>query len=349
MYRTDRVSLAPAGTGVLSADPGVVYRSDPLPYNSDVQNPKSLNAVLPDDVDTSTGVDGSNVYTRAPQVAKFFVAAAPGSPEHLTLWAISNHFSSTPDARVGQRTEQAAYGAAITNAVTASEPGARIVYGGDLNVFPRPDDPIPPSEGGPSDQLGPLYEAGLHNLWEDLAAQVPSAAYSYVFQGQAQTLDHLFVNPALQGDLVQMRAAHVNAGWPADFPGDGPRGVSDHDPQIARFSSRASLSVADVSVVEGEPGTTTPATFTVTVSRPLSQPIVICAATLGLTASDPSDYNGIGQCQTLAAGATSVTFTVTVKGDNRKEGNEKFVLLVVGAPFVALSDPIAFGTITNDD
>jgi hypothetical protein len=349
MYRTDRVSLAPAGTGVLSATPGVIYRGDPLAYNTDVQNPKSLNADLPADVDTSTGVDGSNVYTRAPQVGKFLVAAAPGSPEKLTLWAISNHFSSAPDARVGQRREQAAYGAAITSAITASEANARIAYGGDLNVFPRPDDPIATSDSDtPSDQLAPLYDAGLHNLWEDLLADAPSAAYSYVFQGQAQTLDHIFVNPALYGDLVQMRAAHVNAGWPADFGGDGPRGVSDHDPQIARFSSRAKLSVSDVTVTEGDSGTT-PAAFTASASRPLSQPIVICAVTLGITASDPSDYNGLAQCQTLAAGATSVTFTVAVKGDLRPEGDERFALLVVGAPYVLLADPIGIGTITNDD
>ena len=53
---------------------------------------------------------------------------------------------------------------------------------------------------------------------------MPSAAYSYSFQGQAQTLDNLFVNDALYGDLVQMRAAHINADWPAEFAGDGSRG-----------------------------------------------------------------------------------------------------------------------------
>jgi hypothetical protein len=34
-------------------------------------------------------------------------------------------------------------------------------------------------------------------------ADVPSGAYSYTFQGQAQTLDQLFVNDALHGDWVQ--------------------------------------------------------------------------------------------------------------------------------------------------
>jgi len=348
LYRTDRVSLAPDRDGVLSATPGVEYRTPGLAYNTDVQNPKSLNADLPDEIDPSTA-DGSDVYTRAPQVAKFLVAGAPGSAEKLTLWAVSNHFSSTPNMRVDQRTEQAAYGAAITAAISAADPNARIVYGGDLNVFPRPDDPLATSDSDtPSDQLASLYNAGLHNLWDTLVAEVPSSAYSYVFQGQAQTLDHLFVNPALHGDLVQMRAAHVNAGWPADFDGDGARGVSDHDPQIARFRSRATLSVADVTVVEGNSGTT-PAVFTVSVSRPLSQPEVVCAVTLPITASDPSDYAGLAQCKTLASGATSLTFTVSVRGDTKKEANERFALIAVAVQYVRLRDPVAIGTITNDD
>jgi predicted extracellular nuclease len=349
LYRIDRVSLAEAGTGVLSDAPGVVYRSAGLSYNTDVSNPKSLNALLPPDVDTSTGVDGNNVYTRAPQVAKFFVAGAPGSPEGLTIWAISNHFSSGPDARVGQRREQAAYGAAIISAIQASDPSARIVYGGDLNVFPRPDDPIAMSDSDtPSDQLAPLYAAGMHNLWENLAADVPSAAYSYTFQGQAQTLDHLFVNPALSGDFVQMRAAHVDAGWPADFADDGARGVSDHDPQVARFRSRAALTVADVSVTEGTNNTTTPAVFTVSLSRALSQPALVCGVTIELTAADPSDYSGVSSCLLIQPGTTSLTFTATVKGDKRKEPDETFALVVL-APFVNLADPIAIGTIRDDD
>jgi uncharacterized protein len=47
------------------------------------------------------------------------------------LWAVSNHSSSGPDTRVGQRREQA-----------AAPPDARVVVGGDLDVFPRPDDPV---------------------------------------------------------------------------------------------------------------------------------------------------------------------------------------------------------------
>ncbi len=338
LYRTDRLALA-APTGVLGATPGVQYRAPGLPSNVDVQNPKTLNADLPDDVDTSTGVDGSDVYTRAPQVAKFTVLARAGGTESLSLWAVSNHFSSTPQARVGQRREQAAYGAAIVSAIEADEANARVVYGGDLNVFPRPDDPLSP----PSDQLAPLYEQGLDSLWEDLAAISPASAYSYVFQGQAQTLDHLFVNQRLHDDLVRIRAAHVNADWPADFAGDGARGASDHDPQVAVFSSRARLTVADVSAAEGQP-----LTFTVSLSRPLSVDLPVCAVTLPDTATLLLDFTPIAACVTIAAGATSATFTVATRADNRPEGSERLWLVSVADPRVVdLTDPVAAGTVVG--
>ncbi len=351
LYRTDRVALAEATAAdpLLGSSPTVQYRAPGLPSNADVQNPKALNAVLPSDVDTSTGRDGDNVFTRAPQLGRFTVAAAPGSSERFTVWAASNHYSSGPDSRVGQRREQAAYGAAIVTAIEASDPHARVVYGGDLNVFPRPDDPIATAaDPTPSDQLGPLYEAGLRNLWEDLLADAPSSAYSYSFEGQAQTLDHLFVNEALHGDLVEMRAAHINADWPAEHAGDGTRGSSDHDPQVARFRSRASLSVPDASVVEGDRGSNQLA-FAVTVSRPLSQAVLVCAATYGTTAQPGSDYDSYVGCRTLAAGQTSVTFPVTVRGDRKREADEKLTLLVAGIPGLRLGDPLGTGTIVNDD
>ncbi len=240
LYRTDRVQLLPAQADdpVLSSSPRVVYRSPGLPANAHMQNPKALNAALPADVDTSTGVDGVNVFTRAPQVALFRVwRDRIGASVFADLYAISNHFSSGPTTRIGQRREQAAYNAVIVAAVQTAHSGARVVVGGDLNVFPRPDDPFAPGEPlFPSDQLAPLYARGLTNLWDRLVAEAPASAYSYVFQGQAQTLDQLFVTSALRDEVTRVRAAHINADWPADFDGDGARGVSDHDPQVAHVS-----------------------------------------------------------------------------------------------------------------
>ncbi|MFD6608996.1 lamin tail domain-containing protein [Micromonospora chalcea] len=351
LYRTDRLTLAEATAAdpLLGSAPTVQYRSAALGSNTDVQNPKAFNAVLPADVDRSTGVDGSNVYTRAAQLARFTVKAAPGSTERFTLWAVANHFSSGPDSRVGQRREQAAYGAAIVAAVEASDPNARVVYGGDLNVFPRPDDPIATAQNPtPSDQLAPLYEAGLHNLWDDLVADAPASAYSYTFSGQAQTLDNLFVNDPMHDDLVQVRTAHINADYPTDAPELGDRGASDHDPQVARFRSRASLRVADTSMAEGDKGTRA-MTFTVTVSRPLSEPALICATTYGTTAQAGSDYDPYVGCKLLPAGQTSLAFPVTVRGDRKREADEKLTLYVAGVPGLRLADPSGVGTILNDD
>jgi predicted extracellular nuclease len=243
LYRTDRVELlaADAGDPVLGTSPTVDYRGDPLGYNVDVQNPKALNADLPSDVDTSTSTDGSNVFTRPPQVGHFRVwRDGVGSSVFTDLYAISNHFSSTPDRRVGQRTEQAAYNAAIVEALEAAG-FDRVVSAGDFNVYPRPDDPFAPGQPygccsvGPSDQLGPMYDAGLHNLYDTLLAEVPVSAYSYSFSGQVQTLDTQWATDAQFADLVQVRAAHVNADFAADHDGDVGRGASDHDPQLARW------------------------------------------------------------------------------------------------------------------
>jgi predicted extracellular nuclease len=239
LYRTDRLELPPASASdpVLGSSPAVEYRGTELAYNTDVQNPKSLNADLPSDVDTSTGTDGPNVFTRAPQVGQFRVwqdGVGDGTP--FDLYAISNHFSSTPDARVGQRTEQALYNAAIVDALQTEDEDVRVAVGGDLNVYPRPDDPFAPGHPlFPSDQLGPLYDQGLGNLWDVLVADVPSSAYSYIFQGQTQTLDQIFDTASLREDLTTVRSAHVNADWPADFDGDGARGASDHDPLVAVY------------------------------------------------------------------------------------------------------------------
>lgn len=348
LYRTDRLSLATpaADDPVLGTTPQIDYRGTPLASNTEVSNPKTLNAVLPADVDRSTGVDGSNVFTRAPQVALFNVKAAPGSSDTFQLWAISNHYSSGPDSRVGQRREQAAYGAAITTAIEGTHEYARIAYGGDLNVFPRPDDPVP---ANPGDQLGPLYAAGLSNLWDDLVADVPASAYSYVFDGSAQTLDQLFVNQALHDDLIQFRSAHINSDWAAADETNGSMGSSDHDPQVARFHSRAGLSVADATVAEGNRGTT-PLTFPVTLTRPTNVPVTVCATATAGTAWPIVDFDPLIACRTIPAGQVETSFTVKVRGERFREPDETLKLHIAAiATSIRTTDATATGTITNDD
>ncbi len=238
LYRTDKVQLlSPAGDPILGASPAIPgYEA--VPYDSDVSNPKTLNAVLPSGV---SACETSWVFPRAPDIGLFRIwRDGVGSSVFTDVYVIDNHFKSGPDSCVAHRTEQAKYNAAIVSFLQSAKPDARIVLGGDLNVYPRPDDPFAPiGQPGSSDQLGSLYDPalGLTNLWDVLLGQVPEAAYSYVYVGQAQTLDQVFANQPMLADLQQFRSAHINSDFPADYSGDVARGTSDHDPQAATFNN----------------------------------------------------------------------------------------------------------------
>ncbi len=238
MYRTDRVELLPPdGDPVLGGSPAIAGFT-PVPYDNDIANPKTLNAVLPSGI---TACESSWVFPRAPDVALFRIySTSIGMGSHHDVYVINNHFKSGPDTCVDHRTDQAMYNAALVAFIQAANPAARIVVGGDMNVYPRPDDPFAPlGQPGSSDQLGSLYDPalGLKNLWNVLLDQAPAAAYSYVYLGMAQTLDQMFVNAPMLAELQQYRIAHINSDFPADYLGDVARGTSDHDPNVAVFSA----------------------------------------------------------------------------------------------------------------
>jgi predicted extracellular nuclease len=232
LYRTDRVQLvSPVGDPVLGTNPAIAYAGAPVPADGDVSNPKTFNAVLPSGV---SACETSWVFPRAPDVGLFRIYSdSIGVGSYRDVYVIDNHFKSGPDSCVAHRTEQAKYNAALVAFIEAANPTARIVVGGDLNVYPEPDNT---SLGAP-EQLGSLYDPalGLKNLWEVLLDQAPEAAYSYVYVGMAQTLDQMFINQTMLNDLREFRIAHINSDFPADYSGDVARGTSDHDPNVATF------------------------------------------------------------------------------------------------------------------
>ena len=176
------------------------------------------------------------MFPRAPDIGLFRIYAnAVGDANYRDVYVIDNHFKSGPDTCVAHRTEQANYNAALVAFLQAAKPDANIVLGGDLNVYAHPDNQF--SYGHATDQLGSLYapELGLKNLYEVELAQAPEAAYSYVFVGMAQTIDQVFVNQPMLAHLSDVRTAHINSDFPADYPGDVARGTSDHDPTATRF------------------------------------------------------------------------------------------------------------------
>jgi len=235
---------------IFGDDPEVDYPTEADAINADVQNPKGLNAALPQEVIDqckSSGVyacNGYDVFSRPAQVAKFYLKDKHGNRVE-EIYLINNHFSSSPNTRVLHRTEQANYLAAISAAILECDRRANVLAGGDLNVFPRPDDPF--AEGqtiagdwvGPSDQLAGLYEdSGLSSLYDYMLEDHPQAAYSYTYLGQAQTLDQMWVSPHLLRNVEAAVSAHINSDYPADAyafgeePAYGNYGVSDHDPEV---------------------------------------------------------------------------------------------------------------------
>ncbi len=111
-----------------------------------------------------------------------------------------------------------------------------------------------------------------------------------------------------------------------------------------------SLSIADVAVAEGNSGTSV-ATFTVTMSQTSANPVTFDVATANGTATAGSDYVALALTgQTIAAGATSKTVSVTINGDTTPEANETFTVNLsnpTGGAVIGRAQ--AIGTINNDD
>jgi hypothetical protein len=111
------------------------------------------------------------------------------------------------------------------------------------------------------------------------------------------------------------------------------------------------LTINDVTVIEGNSGTTT-ATFTVSLSAPApSTDITFDIATQNNTATTAnSDYVAKTlTTQLIPAGQQSYAFTVTVNGDAAVENNETFFVNITNASGATITDGQGVGTIQNDD
>lgn len=167
----------------------------------------------------SFGADGAFTDSRKPLQATFLFNGEP-----ITL--IDNHFTSkggsSPlfgllqppvDGGADQRLAQAGVVRARVDALLASG-RTRVAVLGDLNEFYF-DPAVNALRTGPGGTLTDLYD-GLPE----------TERYSYVFEGNAQTLDHLLYSGALRTG-AEFDILHINSEF-ADQ-------TSDHDPLLARF------------------------------------------------------------------------------------------------------------------
>jgi uncharacterized protein len=143
-----------------------------------------------------------------------------------TLFVIANHFNSKggdqplfgrfqPPVRSSeiQRHQQAQIVHDFVQSILSADPGAAVVVLGDLNDFEF------------SETLTTLSAGVLHDL---LTTLPQSERYTYVFEGNSQSLDHILLSDYLKVRPFAYHVVHVNAEFATQ--------VSDHDPQVVRLS-----------------------------------------------------------------------------------------------------------------
>ncbi|MEH1922945.1 Calx-beta domain-containing protein [Nostoc sp.] len=119
---------------------------------------------------------------------------------------------------------------------------------------------------------------------------------------------------------------------------------------IINDDNQPTISISDVSVAEGNTGTTTNANFTISLSNPSYQQVTVNYNTSDGTAQvADSDYNSALGTIIFAPGETSKTLSIGVIGDNQTESNETFAVNLSGATNAAIADNLGVGTIIDDD
>ncbi|MEZ4593155.1 MAG: Calx-beta domain-containing protein [Chloroflexota bacterium] len=117
---------------------------------------------------------------------------------------------------------------------------------------------------------------------------------------------------------------------------------------IGAFEARNQLTIADISVNEGDSGTTD-AVFTVTLSPASSQTVTVNYATVAGSATANNDYTPTSGQLTFTPGQTSRTITVPIIGDTNDESDETFTVNLSSASNADIIDGTATGTIVDDD
>lgn len=159
------------------------------------------------------------------------------------------------------------------------------------------------------------------------------------------------INPT--GDLPAGTACNVGviAANVTDLDGTPDPMASGYAWTFTTASSTPTLSINDVTLPEGNSGTTT-FQFTVSLSAPAGPGGVTfdIATADGTATTADNDYVASSLTgQTIPAGSSTYAFNVTVNGDATVEANETFFVNVTNVTGATPADGQGQGTITNDD
>ncbi len=188
----------------------------------DVAEPK-LPCTLPG------GGTGWMLYSRPPLLVRLARVSDGGR-----LNVIVNHFKSKrggDDETTPVRVAMAQHNLELAQDLRAREPGVPVIVMGDLNDF---------EDAGP---LRRLTESGeLVNLHLVPRLSKPEDAYSFIFNGVSQILDHILVEPSFEPHVMAFGSVHINVDFGSLAPDDDSldrHRTADHDPELARIDARA--------------------------------------------------------------------------------------------------------------
>ena len=159
--------------------------------------------------------------SRRPLVVTFIYQGEP-------LFIINNHFNSKGEDRdlFGefqpplldseiQRVQQAQIVHDFVAGLLAIDPNSRVIVLGDLNDF----------------YFSPPIKVLKGNILQNLIETLPiEERYSYIYEGNSQTLDHILISSGLTDSFLSLDIMHINSEY--DYASQ----FSDHDPLVATFT-----------------------------------------------------------------------------------------------------------------
>lgn len=176
----------------------------------------------------------------------------PKSGQPFEFTVVVNHLKSLlgyndPKQKANVRLKkrlQAEFFAKFVQERQTSNPKERIMLLGDFNAFQFNDgilDVIGTIKGKPAGKtevLNPSEDLVNPDLIDLVDAIAAPQRYSFVFDGNAQALDHILITETLRKHTTGFGYARINADYPEAYRNDGTRfeRFSDHDPAIAFFT-----------------------------------------------------------------------------------------------------------------
>ncbi|WP_448674455.1 lamin tail domain-containing protein [Pseudoxanthomonas mexicana] len=260
-----------------------------------------------------------------------------------------------------KRGAQAVYLAQLVEEMQQANPDEKIVLVGDFNAFEFNDGYVDVmgiirGDAAPEDQVLTYMPSPVTTPLVDGSQLIadPAQRYSYSFEGNAQTLDHVLVNESLVMDAVlRVDHARINADFGVDNFGDATLAVrsSDHDPvrlsiRVPSFAradlsatvsaDRADANVGDTvrytaTVRNAGPGAASPAAFAFVLSAELSPSLATLPA--GWSCAAPE----------VSAGTTRVACTVP----SLAVGDEATFVLDAVVPASAAGATLGLGVSAN--